>query len=454
MIDEGTTEVSVSAGSGVTDDTTAREPARVGGPSGSFVLRELNTAEVLAALRHSTPLTISALARVTGLSRPAVRRALDDLETALIARPSDHARTASNSVGRPARQYEFAADAGHVIGIDAGAGHVRAIVTDLAGTIVSESEHTFSTGRTPTVGDLIAQIDLTAKAAWARAAVATQTPWAIGLGVPGRVDPRTGAADLSPTFSTTGACLLDAQLARRFRCPIFTDNDANLAGIAERWRGAATDADSIVYVHWGSRIGAGIIIDGKVRRGANWSAGELGFVDLYAPGPTSPEPEPGRPRTRGPFESLVTTQSVVALARQRAAATGDQSLLERLMGLSDVDAAAMVFSCALAGEDTAVAVVETIVAIFSRGIAVLQLILDPDCIVIGGSLARSGAPLRAALIRHTREHVFNPPPVRMSQLGNDAVALGAIRQALDHVDQTIIPRILRSLPAHAEPSGA
>jgi predicted NBD/HSP70 family sugar kinase len=186
------------------------------------------------------------------------------------------------------------------------------------------------------------------------------------------------------------------------------------------------------------RIGAGIIIDGKPYRGANGAAGELGFADVFSP-PDAPDPVPevGAATVgvseQGSFEQLVGTQTIAALAGARDVG---QDLDDPAP--DSQDAVAALFAAATEGDRAALAVVDRIATRFARGLATLLLVLDPSEVVIGGGISRAGETLLAAIERHLRPRILTSPRLVLSALGGDAVALGAVRHALDHVETRLL----------------
>lgn len=196
---------------------------------------------------------------------------------------------------------------------------------------------------------------------------------------------------------------LGERLRRSFRCPVRVENDANAAAVAEHWKGAAQDTDDIVFVMAGLSPGAGSLIGGRLHRGFGGAAGEIGALHLL-----------GRDVTP---EKLLST-------------TG-----EPLHPL-DEQAVAEVFAMARRGDERAVAAVERFIQRLVHDVAALVLAMDPELVVVGGWAAGlSGVldPLRRELERYC----LRPPRVAQSLLGRAAVATGALRLALDHVEEEL-----------------
>jgi predicted NBD/HSP70 family sugar kinase len=190
-------------------------------------------------------------------------------------------------------------------------------------------------------------------------------------------------------------------LGTRFAAPIRVENDCKLAAVAERWQGVAQDADDIVYLLAGMRTGAGLILDGTLRRGYGGAAGEIGALRQvrWLDAPAHLEKCPGLPET-----------------------------------VAADDAAAWVFAAARSGDKAARTAVRKYVRDLAVGTAALVLTLDPQIVVVGGGYSRSADILLEPLERELQRLCLRVPEIRASTLGDEGVALGALRLALDEVD--------------------
>jgi predicted NBD/HSP70 family sugar kinase len=396
---------------------------------GPHVLRQINFGAVLRAVREHSPARVADLMQATGLSRPAVTRAVAELRDAGLVADVDE--TAQVSMGRPAQWIRFRAEVGHVVGVDVGSHKVVAMVADLAGNVVASRQVTIGDGATG--ARLLQPVRDTISEALAKAGLVGHDVWAVVVGTPGIVDERSSEVLLAPGIPGLAHLPVLAELRKLTEAPVLVENDINLAVLGERWCGAAVGSDSLVFVHWGVRIGAGIVIDGKPYRGANGAAGELGFADVFSP-PDAPDPVPevgaatGGVSEQGSFERLVGTQAIAELAEAGRAVAPD----------ADSDPVAALFVAAAEGDKAALAVVDRIATRFARGLANLLLVIDPSEVIIGGGLSRAGETLLAAIERHLRPRILTSPRLVLSDLGGDAVALGAVRRALDHVEARLL----------------
>jgi predicted NBD/HSP70 family sugar kinase len=227
--------------------------------------------------------------------------------------------------------------------------------------------------------------------------------WAVTVGVTGPVD-ATGRTTLFtplPGWTTVNPA---EHLGATFSCPILVENDCKLAAVAERWHGVAQDSDDIVYLLAGMRTGAGLIIDGTLRRGYGGAAGEIGALRAvrWLDAPSHLQNCPGLPQTVAPD-----------------------------------DAAAWVFAAARDGNRAAQTAVRRYIKDLAIGAAALVLALDPHVVVVGGGYSRSADILLEPLERELQRLCLRVPEIRASTLGDESVAVGALRLALDEVDMRL-----------------
>lgn len=233
---------------------------------------------------------------------------------------------------------------------------------------------------------------------------------AIGVGIPSRVDRATGASVGAAHLPLEGVPLRDV-LVDRTGLPVYVDNDANLAALAEHRAGAAAGASDVVMITIGTGIGGGLILGGRLYRGATGAAGEIGHMTIGFEGPECAGDCPGR----GCFETYV---SGPALARAGVEA-----------GLGpDLDGAA-VTELALAGDPAAREAVGVIGRRLGAGIASLLNLFDPEVVVVGGGVSRAGDLLLEPAREVARERALAPAADRTrivpARFGEDAGVVGA-----------------------------
>ncbi|MEU9024995.1 ROK family transcriptional regulator [Actinomadura sp. NPDC048394] len=382
---------------------------------GTPVLRRLNTAAVLRAVRDCAPepVRLAELVRLTGLTRPTVGQAVDGLVEAGWLQQHDPA-AASPQGGRPAVRVSLRGRAAPVLGLDVGPHTVSAGIDDLAAHRLAAVR--LPVGRTG-AGRLLDAVDEAVGRALAEAGLGADEIAAVVVATPGIVDPASGRILLAPSVPGWTSVNLSEHLRGRFGCPVQVENDANLAALAVA--GERSGAGTLLAVQWGERLGAGVVIGGRLHRGTG-SAGEIGFIR-----PPGDVPDTGD--GRGPLERAIGAEAITARARRAARDRPGTAL--RADGLD----AAAVFAAAAAGDEAAVRVVDEVAAAFAQAIAPAVLVLAPDAVVIGGGVARAGSVLLTAITRHLGGLTLTPPVVEFSGLAEDTVLTGALRLALDEV---------------------
>jgi glucokinase len=259
--------------------------------------------------------------------------------------------------------------------------------------------------------------------------VLTDDVAAIGLGAAGLVHEPSGVLLSAPNISWRNVPLRD-RMAKRFERPVTVDNDATAAAWAEHLIGAGRGYRDLLFVGVGTGIGGGIVIDGRLIRGAHGLAGEIGHIIV----------EPGGPvcgcGNHGCWEQVAGGH---AIARGGARAVMDDpgSEIAMLAGGDPARATGELVARAAAGGDAAaVAIIAQVGRRLGEGIAGLVNILDPEAVVVGGGVSELGAPLLDPIRERFLETVeaadVRPEvPIVAAALGNDAGAIGAAMLALE-----------------------
>ncbi|MEU6477090.1 ROK family transcriptional regulator [Streptomyces sp. NPDC047017] len=364
------------------------------------LLRRINSAVVLHALRATDRATLTEITRVTGLSRPTVEGVVEDLIEAGLVVEQAAEEGAARRQGRPARRFRFRAEAGHLLGLEIGPHRVAALLADLDGRVLGAQAK--EVDEAADADERLERLRTAVAELLRRAGVPRSSLRAVGVGTPGIVE-AGGVVRLGTALPGWTGLHLGERLSRSFKCPVLVENDANAAAVAEHWKGAAKDSDDVVMVMAGLSPGAGALIGGRLHRGFGGAAGEIGALHLLGRGETP--------------ETLLSTT--------------DQPLHPL-----DEQAVAAVFAQAREGDRQALAAMERFIQRLVHDVAALALALDPELVVVGGWAAGLDGvlePLRRELARYC----LRPPQVTLSLLGEAAVATGALRLALDHVEEQL-----------------
>jgi predicted NBD/HSP70 family sugar kinase len=398
----------------------------------SLMLRRMTASAVLDALRAGGPMTGSDLIDATGLARPTVHVVCNDLIRLGWIRETESRRPDGDSRrGRPPRCYEFQSRAGFVLGIDA-TDRVTVRLADLRGDCVTEASQPLA-HVSVTANERLAAIRRLTDSALSAAAADPAHVLAVTVGVPTPVDAQGRPVGREAYLPGLPGRDLGPEVGGRFGWPVLVENDANLAAWGERWRGVAAGVDDLVVMVADERLGSGLFLGGRPIRGHRGGAGELRFLELIERvGSTYGMAHLVRALGAEAVADLGPDGPVTAGGPGRtlwALAGGDPGRVET----------ATVLEAARAGDEVALGVVDRVADRMAHAVAALAGMLDPELVVISGAVADAGD----LFLDRIRERLLpdlidTPPRVSMSALGDQAVVIGAVRLALDHVEASLL----------------
>src|SRR6201986_2150219 len=328
------------------------------------LIRAMNEQLLLEYIRQRGPCSRAELARVSGLSKPTVSLALDNVERAGLVRIAGQ-RT--GVPGRSARLYEIRPDAGLVLGLDIGHDYVRGAIADLSGEIrARQSLRAHATSVRGRVAELVGLADLLCEKAGVSRPAITQTV----IGSPGVYDPRRNAMKLTGGLRGWDRPAALTGLRGGVGASLVMENDVDAAALAERALGHGREADHFAFVHIGTGIGMGLVLGGQLLRGAHGVAGEIAFMPLSG-GTGTDEQEA---RKRGTLEASASASGVVRAARRG--------------GMRGPVSARRVFEAASGGDQLAGTLRGEEGRPLAKTICAGGTLGDPDLIVLGGGIGR------------------------------------------------------------------
>jgi glucokinase len=252
---------------------------------------------------------------------------------------------------------------------------------------------------------------------------------AIGFGIPSLVDYQRGVSVWSNHLPIDDVPFRDL-MSERLGLPVYVDNDTNVAILAEHRHGAAEGYDDAVMLALGTGVGGGLVIGGRVHRGARGFAAELGHITLDIHGEDCPGDCPGR----GCFETLVSGRSI-GIAGERAARDEPDSTLGRLVADGRDVTGPLVTELAHDGDEQARGVLVDVGGRLGVGIAGLVNALDPGVVVIGGGAVAAGdlllEPARSVVGERALPPGGEPPPIVPAHFGDESAMLGAALLAME-----------------------
>jgi glucokinase len=378
----------------------------------------MNAREVLRVLRQNNPCSRADLVRLTGLTAPTVSAAVEQLmEQDLV----ESLGFGSSNGGRRPSMLRFNASYAHVLAVDLGGSSLRVALADMNGTILSKwSASTRSASDPEQVIALIASglTHLTRQIGIPSSAVRV-----VAAGNPGITDVDAGTVISAPNLKNWRNVPFRHMLESELKMAAVVENDVNLAALGENWRGAARDAANFVFLALGTGLGAGIYLNSQLVHGADWAAGEVGYMHV-----------PGTPDTAfaldkpGSLESVIGGHGVERTWRTRlreakkTPRTGPTHL-----------SATEIFELGREGNPIAAAILDQTSQILADTIFNISLIVNCSLFVLGGGVGMSTG-LYDATRRRLDRHEFLSPQLVLSTLGQDAQLVGAIRLALDTLE--------------------
>jgi glucokinase len=428
-------------------------------------IAELNTFLLLDAIRSRGEATRRQLGRELGLSDASVSRIVKRLlATGIIEElPGEGAMR-----GRTPSILRFVGPAGGVIAVDLGGTRCHGALADLAGgTLATDfrepsSDHLGADEQSPdeqsraelggdAAGTLLSCIEAL-KAAARDLGIPVR---AVVVGIPALIDPVSQLAVAGPNVHWQGFDLLGV-LRDRLSEPFEVDNDVNLAALGQAWRGQGRGIHSFVTMSLGTGIGGAVVIDGHLVRGSHNAAGEVGYLPFWRwrwPGAGLP---PGQAADRQGFEDVASgpalrarTAELLAQAQRPPGEAGPGPGLAAGFDVADV------FAAAARGDVLGRQVVAELTGHVAAAITGITALVDPERVILDGAIGRALEPWLPALREAVAAHVFRPPDIVVSGLGQDAAIIGAIARALALVSELDEPAQLArhvrrrpAVPAH------
>lgn len=311
--------------------------------------------------------------------------------------------------------------------VDLGGTKIYTAVADQGGDWRGDDRRQTAEERGP--DGVIEQIVDSLRASIARAGITGEGLTALGVASPGPIDVEQGIVLEAPNLPGWHNVPLAGRLGTAFSCPAILENDANAAGLGEYVFGAGRGSRHMLYLTVSTGIGGGLILDGRLYRGATGAAGELGHIALDEDGPLC-----GCGR-RGCLEALASGTAIAARGEEAVAAGRSAAIARRAAG-GEVTAE-HVAAAAAAGDPVAREIIDRAGHALGLGLADFVNIFNPDVIVIGGGAARIGPPLLDPAIETMRRRAFAGPAAHVrvvaAMLGDRAVVSGALALARELV---------------------
>jgi len=343
-------------------------------------LRGRNRERVLGVLRERGRISQADIARVTGLSRTTVHTLVSELKNSGLVHEVETTVPDLRS-GRPAVQLMLRDSSLAVVGIDFGHSHVQVAVADIAHNVLAERRCDLDVSHdSRTAMDTAARM---VDEVLNEGRVERKSVIAAGMGIPGPVDRGRGTAGSASILPGWTGLRIESEMQQRLGMPVEIENDANLGALAEMTWGAGRECSNFAYIKASTGIGAGLVVDGRLLRGASGTAGEIGHTTLDESGALC------YCGNRGCLETVASGPAIVGLVSSGHPETLTLGQVIELAAGGDVRCRRAISD---AGREIGVAV------------AGLCNLINPERVIVGGLLSRAGElllqPIREAIRRH------------------------------------------------------
>ena len=313
------------------------------------------------------------------------------------------------------------ADASVVFAADLGGTYLRAATVDETGKIHFQLKQNTPQAEQP--DEIVQALVHAVRECEKQCAAAGENIRAVSVVVPGSINAAAGIIVKAPNLPCLDGFHLTAALTAELERPAIIENDANAAAIGEMWQGAGRDRRTIVCVTLGTGVGGGIILDGKLWRGVNDSAAEIGHMCVDPFGGVA-----CMCGSRGCLEAYASATAIVRMTREARPRYPDSVLVA-----SEELTSETIYRAGMKGDDLALEVFRRMGVYLGIGLANLINILNPEMIVIGGGVV-NGWDLFAKHMNHeVAERAFPLPAEQVrivpAECGDDAGLLGAARLA-------------------------
>ncbi len=386
-------------------------------------IRNSNKHTVLNLIRF-TPGGVSRadLARQLGLSRSAITSIINDLLDGELVREMINGPMTG---GRRPKLLGINPKGGYVVGVDIGATHLGLLLSDLSAQVVHAIEIPFDVSQGPET--CLAKVDDLLRELLVKADLTLADLSAVGVGVPGPVVEEAGAVIGPPIMPGWDHFPIQSHLQKLWNCPIALNNDAELGAIGEWAYGAGRGERHLLYIKVGFGVGAGLLIDGQIYRGATGSAGEIGHITIVDQGPVC------TCGNRGCLEALAGGRAIAEQAKIAIRNGGRRtqlSIIDPIDRITSFDVA----SAARMGDLMAQEIVAEAGGYLGIAIANLINVVNPGMIVIGGGVSQMGDLFLEPIRRSARERsllaAVQNLRITAATLERRSTSMGAVVQAL------------------------
>lgn len=388
-------------------------------------LRQRNLSTVLTHLRQYAPISRAALAEMTGLNRATITRLVRELIQHGFVREVGFQ---SVRAGRPSILLQLDPNAGCIIGAEIEVKFGSVILTDLVSNILWRQEVDFGDNDEPNstlhcIAELI-------RHAGSKAGEMHRHVLGLGMSLPGLVDVSSGVLLFAPNMRWSDVPV-KKWLENEFSIPIYVDNKANMAALAESYFGSARDSNYVLYINITAGVGAGIVLNQHILPGASGLAGEAGHMTID---PNGPKCNCGN---YGCWETYVSALAVFRRVRDSILAGQESQLADVVKDGFERITIRHIVEAAQNGDRVALAAFEETGFYLGVGLANLINALNPQQVVLGGYLTQAYEFLLPVILKTVQERALRWPreaaKIVLATYMDDASLMGAVATVYSQV---------------------
>jgi len=381
---------------------------------------------IFKIVRDSGPLLATDIVRRTGLAKSTVSAYLDRLQAVGLLREEIPDR------GKR-RKLKVAESAGYVVGVMIGQSRMHVALCDLEAEIIDSVETPIDLIR-DSPEKVLAQVVSSARELEKRAGLGPSALFGLGVGLPSPVDYANGVPVNPPVMPGWDRYPVASYLSQEFTCPVFVDNDVNVMTLAERDKGMASEQGyrhgSFILVKAGTGIGAGVVIDGELYRGAKGAAGDIGHIGLDG------DTTVCRCGNAGCLEAIAGARAL-AVRAEAAAKSGKSPFLAAELARGSVITPSLLAHGAASGDEECIRLIILSGTYIGDVLAKLVNFFNPSLIVVSGGLTRTGerflASMRESIYRRSTPLATSDLVIKKSSLTETGGMIGAAVLVLDEV---------------------
>ena len=376
-----------------------------------FAPKPSGAGEMFQLFRDGNSRTRAELTSLTGQSRSTIAARLEMLSKLGLIGPAGEANSTG---GRPPAVFAFTPDVKLILAVDLGATHMGIAVTDLAANVLEEQYEDCDIADGPE--KILPRIAEIGKNLIQKTGRPLKDLAAAGIGLPGPVDHSMGRPINPPIMPGWDDADVPGMLADELHVPVLVDNDVNIMALGEHAK-AYPDVDDVLFIKIATGIGAGVIMDGELRRGHRGAAGDLGHIAVLG--------SEGRMCRCGNYGCLEALASGMALVEQLAEAGMDVSEVRDVV------------EAVRGGDLTASSAVRDAGRQIGEVLATCVSLFNPSLIVIGGIMAEAGnhllAGIREVVYRRSLPLATQQLRIATTEVGSRAGIYGASAMAAEEV---------------------